>query len=181
VSGADTPWSADDSSNPVDSYNSGAEAGGDSGGDGGGGVSLPSWLGNLKTLATVGPKKFILRRIVEFVLGGIGAIVFGVANRIDQLWGIIQDGLVAGVAPIDSAISGIMPAITGVGLTLNQLLYNVASYAGPFAPVVVLGLWTVIMYLLFRALIAVVVFGLELFQVEGVVTSFWDGLRRIWS
>ena len=116
------------------------------------GPTIPSWIYNLKEIATTGPLKWFRQRAVNFVLGAVGAVLVQALDLIDTIQSLVEGGLVAAGEPLVIGITGGGSAVVGAITWLSIQIAGIASLFGPLAPVVVFGIWTVVLVLLARAL-----------------------------
>lgn len=129
----------------------GGSGGGGSGGDDGG--VLPSWIWGLKPLVgfvgvlvafASSPKAFILEYVLEYAVGLFlegGAIV---AGAFESIWVIVAESFVDAFDPLFTGGGMIAAAVSSVLSTINAVLVDVVSAAGPVAPILVMLAWVVI-------------------------------------
>ena len=174
---------------------------------GGGGLSLddvrdliPDWvywfeieqLAN-QVRAAGGPIRWVNKRIVQFILGAVGAAVFGVVDYIELIWSTITYAFVSAAAPLTGTAEdmGILDAF-GIDLyvlilDLHGIIRDTAGFAGPLSPAVVLGAYAVVFYLTYLviraaapaatdALGSIPVFGSAIDAALTFMLRLWGGL-----
>ncbi|WP_338740381.1 hypothetical protein [Haloplanus salilacus] len=123
-----------------------------------------------------GPVRWVRQRIVEYVLGAVAALIFGVADVIDQMWGIV-------IMAIDQAGAAVPQSVqsAGTGLVVvigdfHTAVVGVATVAGPASPIIVVGIYAVTLSLVFIALRAAAPALTDLLGSVPVIGSVLDAL-----
>lgn len=105
---------------------------------------MPKWLrNNLSVLQKFlkDPVNWVYKRIVEFILGVVGTIVFGIAGRIENSFSIIIEALELAGEPIVAQLNTSFAVLNILVSLYSNALVDVANLAGPAGPVLLLALW----------------------------------------
>jgi hypothetical protein len=118
----------------------------------------------------------IRRRIVEYVIGAVAALVFQIAGVIDTGYGIVEDAISAAGGSLSEALS-----LFGDGLTLmaegwQSFLVSIAVAFGPAAPLVLLLLWTATFVAI---VLAIVAFGPAVTDLLGAIPVAGSALDAV--
>ena len=170
-----------------------------SSGGGGGGLSvedvrdlLPDWIFwfEVEQLANQvreagGPIRWVNKRIVQFLLGAIGAAVFGVVDYIELVWSTVTYAFVSAGQPLSGITSRLGVDLYVVILDIHAIVRNIAGFAGPLSPVLVLGTYAVVFYLVFLVLRAAAPAATDALGSIPVVGSALDAaltfMLRLWG
>jgi hypothetical protein len=134
-----------------------------------------------------GPVKWVNRRIVEYILGAIGAAVFGVINYIELFWTTITGAFVDAGQPVTAITTRLGVDVFAIVSGVHETVRGVAALGGPIAPVLVLGFYAVVFYLTYLviraaapaatdALGSIPVIGSALDAVLTFMLRLWGGL-----
>lgn len=102
--------------------------------------------------AAGGPIRWVNKRIVQFLLGMIGAAVFGIVDYIELVWTTVTGAFVSAGAPVAPIITRAGTNVYVLFLDVHSIIRSAMGFAGPFAPILVLGLYAVVFYTVFLAL-----------------------------
>lgn len=170
-----------------------------SSGGGGGGLStddvidlLPNWIFwfEVEQLANQvrdagGPVRWVNRRIVQFLLGAIGAAVFGVVDYIELVWSTVTYAFVSAGQPISGITSRLGVDVYVLILNVHEIIRTAAGFAGPLSPVVVLGTYAVVFYLTYLVIRAAAPAATDALGSIPVIGSVLDAaltfMLRLWG
>lgn len=127
------------------------------------GPIIPPWISDLSPLADYvdtlvdfaeqvedagGPVPWARQRIVEYILGAVGALIFTAADIIDQMWGIVIDAVDQAGAVVPQSIQSAGAPVTALVADFHGAVQNAAAVAGPASPIIVVGSYAVLLYLM---------------------------------
>lgn len=138
-----------------------------------------------------GPVRWVNRRIVQFILGAVGAAVFGVVDYIELIWSTVTYAFVSAAAPVTGTAEdmGVLNAF-GIDLyvlilDLHAIIRDAAGFAGPLSPVLVLGFYAVVLYLTYLVLEAAAPAATDALGAIPVIGSALDAILtfmlRLWG
>jgi hypothetical protein len=153
---------------------------------------LPNWIFwfEIEQLANQvreagGPIRWVNRRIVQFLLGAIGSAVFGVVDYIELIWSTITYAFVSAGQPLSGITSRLGVDLFVVILDVHEIIRTAAGFAGPLSPVVVLGTYAVVFYLVFLVLRATAPAATDALGSIPVIGSAFDAaltfMLRLWG
>lgn len=135
--------------------------------------------------AAGGPVRWVNKRIVQFILGAIGAAVFGVVDYIELIWSTVTYAFVSAAAPLTGTAEdmGVLNAF-GIDLyvlilDLHAIIRDAAGFAGPLSPVLVLGFYAVVLYLTYLGLRAAVPAATDALGAIPVIGSIFDAILTL--
>lgn len=134
-----------------------------------------------------GPIKWVNRRIVEYILGAVGAAVFGIIGYIELFWTTITGAFVSAGEPVTAITTRLGVDVFAIVSNIHGAVRGIAAMGGPLAPVLVLGFYAVVFYLTYLAiraaapaatdaLGAIPVIGSALDAILTFMLRFWGGL-----
>jgi len=119
---------------------------------------LPDWIfwSGIEKLANQvrdadGPVNWVRQRIVEYVLGAVGALIFTTADVIDQMWGIVIDAVDQAGAVVPQSVQSAGAPVTALVVDFHGAVRSAAAVAGPASPIIVVGSYAVVLYLTYIA------------------------------
>jgi hypothetical protein len=116
---------------------------------------MPKWLRrNYENLNgfVQNPTRWARQRIVDYILGAIGALIFGIADIIDQMWGIVIDAIDQAGEAVPQSISSAGAPVSALVADFHGAVGDAAAVAGPASPIIVVGSYAVVLYLSFIVL-----------------------------
>lgn len=119
--------------------------------------AIPDWVFKLKNVAEVGPEKFVLRRITQYVIGAVVGVALTVAGTVGSVYDMFASTLAFAASEFGSALvpgEGAVLADWGVAVENFYLgiIRALIPLFGPFAAPIVLGLSAVFAALTVRTL-----------------------------
>jgi len=167
--------------------------------DGGGGFTLtwsaikgvmPGWLSSnidgqtFKDFIT-SPIKWVNRRIVEYILGAVGAAVFGIIGYIELFWTTITGAFVSAGEPVTAITTRLGVDVFAIVSNIHGAVRGIAAMGGPLAPVLVLGFYAVVFYLTYLAIRAAAPAVTDALGAVPVIGSLLDAvltfMLRLWG
>jgi|GEM_PF-2699759 len=156
-----------------------------------GGPIIPEWISDLKPLSDYvselanfagqvedagGPIPWARRRIVEYILGAVGALIFTTADIIDQMWGIVIDAIDQAGEAVPQSISSAGAPVTALVADFHGAVGDAAAVAGPASPIIVVGTYAVVLYLAYLGLRAAAPAATDALGAVPVVGSALDAI-----
>lgn len=94
-----------------------------------------------------GPVRWVRQRIVEYILGAIGALIFTTADIVDQMWGIVIGAIEQAGGVVPASIRSAGAPVTSLITDFHGAVGDAAAVAGPASPIIVVGTYAVVLYL----------------------------------
>ena len=135
----------------------------DDGGDSG--AVVPTWIYNLKAIATEGPVDWFEKRFVEFVLAFILGAFARVAGLIESAWLWLANNVGGGTVEVWDGAAYMGTQILEFILFLLGAVETATSWAGPLAPLV----WTILVALVVIAVYRVTKALLTLLNLDSLM------------
>lgn len=123
-----------------------------------------------------GPIPWARQRIVEYILGAVGALIFTTADIVDQMWGIVIDAIDQAGAVVPESIRSAGRPVTLLVADFHGAVRDASAVAGPASPIIVVGAYAVVLYLSYIGLRAAAPAATDALGAIPVVGSAVDAL-----
>jgi len=127
-----------------------------------------------------GPIKWVNRRIVEYILGAVGAAVFGVIGYIELFWTTITGAFVSAGEPVTAITTRLGVDVFAIVSSIHETVRGIAAMGGPLAPVLVLGFYAVVFYVTYLGIRAAVPAATDALGAIPVIGSLFDAVLTLY-
>lgn len=108
------------------------------------------WVTKLREVATVGPAKYVYRKITTFVLGTVVGFALNLGETLRESFGAVEESFRFAGDQAGSAFESGGDAVLDAAGIAGELARSLGESAGPFAPLIVVGLVVVLAALIIR-------------------------------